>query len=142
MFATGVHFIGGAWGHLSVGLFADASTGPKGLFLGGGYFQLIVQAISVVSVSIWSAAATLAILSFVDHMIPIRLDPEDEIQGCDITEHHSFETSGTEVQKSMSTFDRVFTVSTPIARRFSGPTGFIKSHELDDYGRRKVFFVN
>lgn len=142
MYATGVHFIGGSWGHLSVGLFADASTGPKGLFLGGGYFQLIVQAISVISVTIWSAVATLAILAFVDHMIPIRLDPEDEMQGCDITEHHSFETSGTEMQKSMSTFDSTFTVSTPVVRRFSGPTGIIQSHEIDDHGRRKVFFVD
>jgi Ammonium Transporter Family len=118
--ATAVHLVGGIWGQLSVGLFADPPTGPKGIFLGGGPNQLIVQAIAAVSIAVWSAVAHLLIFLLVDNIIPIRLSEEDEIKGCDLTEHYSSENSCTELQKPMTTLDKVMHITTPIAQRFTG----------------------
>lgn len=139
--ATGVHLIGGIWGQLAVGLFADAPTGPKGLLLGGGPFQLIVQAISAISLSVWAAVVTVIILFIVNQIIPIRLEPEHELLGCDLSEHYLNESSN-EMQKSLSTIDRIIHVTTPIAKRFAGSTESRSNREMDDFGRRKAFHTN
>lgn len=132
----------GIWGQISVGLFADPPTGTKGLFLGGGVYQLAVQAISSVSLTIWAACATLTILWIVDHLMPIRLRPEDEQKGCDLTEHYLGESYGNEVQKSLSTLDKIIHITTPIAQRFNGSTDERNQRELDNFGRRKPFHTN
>lgn len=91
---------------------------------------------------LWAGVATLSILAVVNFIMPIRLSPEEETQGCDITEHHLKVITGTELQKSLSTIDRILTVSTPIAMRFAGPTEMKNTREIDDFGRRKGFHTN
>lgn len=132
----------GIWGQLSVGLFADPQTGPKGILLGGGPYQLVVQAISSISLTIWAMCATLTILWIVDHVLPIRLSPEDEKKGCDLTEHYFGERLGNEVQKSLSTIDKIINITTPITQRFTGSTEERSQRELDNFGRRKPFHSN
>lgn len=90
--ATSVHLVNGIWGQLSVGLFADPLTGAKGIFLGGGPFQLIVQAISSIVLTVWAGLMTVAILFVINKIIKIRLDPEDELKGCDLSEHFQGES--------------------------------------------------
>jgi ammonia channel protein AmtB len=85
--ATAVHLVNGVWGQLSVGLFADPPTGSKGIFLGGGSYQLVVQAISSLSLTVWAATTTIAILFVINRIIRIRLDEDDERAGCDSTQH-------------------------------------------------------
>lgn len=85
--ATSVHLINGIWGQISVGLFADPLTGVKGTFLGGGTYQLVVQAISSTALTVWAGSMTVAILFVINKITKIRLDPEDELKGCDLSEH-------------------------------------------------------
>lgn len=58
---------------------------------GGGTYQLIVQAISSLSLTIWASVSTLFILWIINKIIKIRLDPEDERKGCDLSEHFQAE---------------------------------------------------
>jgi ammonia channel protein AmtB len=85
--ATAVHLVNGVWGQLSVGLFADPPKGSKGIFLGGGPYQLVVQAISSISLTVWAATTTLGILFIINRIIRIRLNEDDERAGCDSTQH-------------------------------------------------------
>lgn len=94
------------------------------------------------SLSVWAAVVTVIILFIVNKIIPIRLDPEDELLGCDSSEHHLDENSSNEVQKSLSTIDRIIHVTTPIAKRFAGSTESRSNREMDDFGRRKAFHTN
>lgn len=50
--------------------------------------MLIVQSISVVCLFLWGSLATLPIIWCVNKIMPVRLDAEDELKGCDICEHY------------------------------------------------------
>lgn len=109
--ACSVHLIGGIWGQISVGLFAQPYTsgahagflmGMTRLWLlirsemiliqtsstGGGTYLLSVQLFSVVCLFFWGLIVTFPIMWIVNKLIPVRLSPEDEIKGCDIVEHY------------------------------------------------------
>lgn len=93
--AVGVHFCNGIWGTLAVGLFATG-TGQnvgvggepvKGLFYGGGWGQLGVQALGVVSICAWTAAAISLTFLIIKKTIGLRVSRHEEIVGLDATEH-------------------------------------------------------
>jgi Ammonium Transporter Family len=134
--------VGGIWGQLSVGFFADPPTGPKGIFLGGGPNQLIVQAMAAVSITVWAAVATLLILWIVNNIIPIRLSPEDEIKGCDLTEHYLSKNWNNKVEMTTKKIEKVMEITTPIAHRFKGLTEDRNQRDSDNFGRRKRFHSN
>jgi Amt family ammonium transporter len=86
--ALSVHLVNGIWGTLAVGLFASPAlfSGKAGLFYGGGFTQLKIQAIGVVAVG-----ATIFILSFLlwtilKKTIGLRVSREEEIGGLDVGE--------------------------------------------------------
>ncbi|MES1180280.1 MAG: ammonium transporter [Verrucomicrobiota bacterium] len=93
--AISVHGVNGAWGCLSIGLFADGSYGDgwngvsgtvRGLFYGGGFSQFIAEFIGVATCFV-----TLSILSFivyfaVEKMVGNRVSAEVEIEGLDVPE--------------------------------------------------------
>lgn len=54
---------------------------------GGGWYMLAAQSFSVVCLFFWGLIITYPIIWLVNKAIPIRLEPEDEILGCDIVEH-------------------------------------------------------
>ncbi|MBW2630270.1 MAG: ammonium transporter [Deltaproteobacteria bacterium] len=93
--AVSVHGTCGLWGLLSIGFFADGTYGnyaiakpfATGLFYGGGWDQLIAQAISVVVVFVWAFGIGYIMFKLLDKMIGIRVSPEEELQGLDIIEH-------------------------------------------------------
>jgi len=66
---------------------------------GGGTYLLAVQCFSVLCLFLWGLLATYPILWFVNKVLPIRLSPEDEIKGCDLTEHYM----GDESEKMLPT---------------------------------------
>lgn len=139
---TAVHLTGGIWGQIAVGLFADPPTGPKGIFLGGGPNQLIVQAISSIALTVWAALSTLLILCLVNGIIPMRLSPEDEKKGCDLVEHNIGENNCNELQKTTNTFDKyLIEVATPIAQRFNRNNERNQSGSNSE-GRRRNFRDN
>ena len=83
-----VHGVGGILGTLGVAFLALPVFGGLGLADGvGALDQLAVQATGTVAVIVWSLVASLAILLVVRAMVGLRVDPEAEIEGLDVTAH-------------------------------------------------------
>ncbi|XP_023240331.1 putative ammonium transporter 3 [Centruroides sculpturatus] len=91
--AIAVHGVGGIWGMAAVGLFIEddpileLSNGRKGLFQGGGFYLLGVQLLTCLCVIIWSMSTTYIFLTAINKIIPIRMEPGEEILGADFVEH-------------------------------------------------------
>jgi Amt family ammonium transporter len=87
---VGVHLVGGLVGCLYLGFFATQKSGyslTDGLFYGGGWEPLWIQAQSAFSVLFYSLVVA-AILGFViDKTIGFRISEEDEESGIDLLEH-------------------------------------------------------
>jgi Amt family ammonium transporter len=110
--AISVHGVNGAWGCLSLGLFADgtygdgwnAVSGPvKGLFYGGGLGQFWAELIGVVTCFV-----TLAVLSFVvyfigEKLVGNRVSKEVEIEGLDLSEMGVAGYNGFQMDKDSET---------------------------------------
>jgi Amt family ammonium transporter len=98
---VGVHLFGGLFGTLMVGLVAtsEAPAAVSGLFYGGGFDQLIKQAIGAFAVLGYSAVGTAILALIVKYTIGLRLDREEEASGIDEAEHaetaYDFATAGT-----------------------------------------------
>jgi ammonium transporter, Amt family len=94
IFALSVHGTAGVWGTLSTGLFATkelATVGNPGLFYGGGFEQLGVQALGVVTCAAYAFIVAFIILSIMKKfMNGIRVTEEEEIIGLDMSEHGSY----------------------------------------------------
>jgi ammonium transporter, Amt family len=84
-----VHGVGGIWGALATGIFADFSVNEYGAdgLLYGNPDQLVKQAVAVAVVVVFSAVATFAILKLVDLAIGLRVPEQDEVLGLDSTQH-------------------------------------------------------
>ena len=85
--AISVHGICGALGTVFTGLFATGISTEKGLFYGGGFHFLGVQALGVVSVIIYVAVVMTIVFFVIKNTIGLRVDTEDEIAGLDVSEH-------------------------------------------------------
>lgn len=93
--AVAVHFVNGAWGLLSVGIFADGTYGDglngvkggvTGLLYGGGFSQLGAQAIDVGVIVVWGIGVGYVFYKVLDKIIGIRVPAQDEINGLDLPE--------------------------------------------------------
>ncbi len=86
--AFNVHAIGGAWGALATGLFADPLINPagRGLFYGNPH-QIVIQLITVVSVAGYSFIMSFIIFKLIDKFMGLRVNKEQEAMGLDITQH-------------------------------------------------------
>lgn len=85
----GVHGVGGMLGALMTGVLATKavnSAGADGL-LAGNPAQVGVQALAVAVVVVYSAGVTWALLKLVDVVVGLRVSPQEEIRGLDITQH-------------------------------------------------------
>jgi len=113
---VGVHLVGGLVGTLMIGLVAsDTSTGSadlRGLFYGGGAELLGKQAIAAGAVMAYSFVLTLVIAYVVKAVVGLRIPPEDEVAGIDVTNHaeSAYEWAGLGTSGSGS---GVFTTPTP-----------------------------
>ncbi len=87
--AVAVHCVNGVWGTLAVGLFATGhgQDGIIGLFYGGGFTQLGIQALGVISVAAWTIVTMTIFFQLIKHTIGLRASKEEEMKGLDITEH-------------------------------------------------------
>jgi Amt family ammonium transporter len=87
--AVPVHCMNGIWGTLAVGIFGHKALGlaRDGLFHGGGFAQLGVQALGTVTVVIFVLAAMTVIFKLIDKFIGLRVSREEELKGLDISEH-------------------------------------------------------
>jgi Amt family ammonium transporter len=87
---VGIHGVGGVVGILATGLFASKTINPSGadgLFFSHGA-QLGIQAIVVVAVALFSLVGTWLILKMVDASVGLRVSPEDESTGLDLSQHN------------------------------------------------------
>jgi Amt family ammonium transporter len=86
--AFGVHGVGGIWGTLATGLFAEKAVnaaGADGLFFGNSKLFLI-QLMLVIVVPLFAAAMTWIIFKAVDALVGMRVEKKDEIVGLDLTQ--------------------------------------------------------
>jgi len=96
--ASSVHGVCGAFGTLAVGLFAT----DGGLFYGGGFKMLGIQAIGVLAVGAWVGITAFVVFKLVDIVIGLRVSAEEEHIGLDLEEHGidsyaDFEIRGTTI---------------------------------------------
>ncbi len=86
--AISAHAVCGAWGTLAVGLFAqEALAGTNGLFFGGGWKLLGIQALGVVSIFGWCMVTGFALFFGIKKLFGLRVSPEEELRGLDVGEH-------------------------------------------------------
>ena len=86
--AVSVHMVNGIWGTIAVGLFSNGGDGVGvGLFYGGGFRQLGIQALGVVTVSAYVLVIMFLIFKLIDKTVGLRVPAEVEIDGLDIHEH-------------------------------------------------------
>ncbi|MED5465142.1 MAG: ammonium transporter [Myxococcota bacterium] len=87
--ATSVHLVCGIWGTLALGLFAEARFSAdvgNGLFFGGGTELVIAQVIGIVAVGVYAASVSWLLWKILATTLGIRVSPEDEMLGLDISE--------------------------------------------------------
>ena len=86
--AISVHMVNGMWGTIAVGLFSTGADGVgKGLFYGGGFHQLGVQALGLVAVATYVLVVMFVAFKIIDKTIGLRVPAYIEIEGLDIHEH-------------------------------------------------------
>ncbi len=87
--AFGVHGIGGIWGALATGLWANKavnSAGNNGLFYGNPGL-LLIQLKAVLVTVVYSFIVTFVLLKIVDMICGLRVAEQDERIGLDLTQH-------------------------------------------------------
>ena len=86
--AVGVHFANGLLGTICVGLFSTGQNGVgAGLFYGGGFKQLGIQLLGVVTVCAWVGVTMIIVFEVLKHTIGLRVPADIEIKGLDYAEH-------------------------------------------------------
>ena len=91
--AVAVHGMAGVWGTLATGIFAvpalaeNLGTGGGGLWYTGSFDQLRTQALGLVAVGAFTFTASFASLWVMKALWGIRVEPEVETAGLDVSEH-------------------------------------------------------
>jgi Amt family ammonium transporter len=76
--AVSVHGVCGAWGTLAAGLFN----------MGGTSMAIIgVQLLGIIAAFIWTFGAAFIMFKLIDKIVGLRVSPEEELEGLDLTEH-------------------------------------------------------
>jgi Amt family ammonium transporter len=110
--AISVHGVNGAWGCLSLGLFADGTYGDgwnlvpgtvRGLFYGGGFGQFFAELIGVVTCFILLGILSFIAYKVIDKFIGNRVPLAIEIEGLDVPEVGIAGYNGFEMDKSAET---------------------------------------
>ncbi len=81
--AVAVHGCCGLIGTLMVGLFCTTN----GLFYGGGFYLLGVQALGIVSIGAYAAIVMTIVFAIIKAVNGLRVTQEEELRGLDFTEH-------------------------------------------------------
>ncbi len=110
--AISVHGINGAWGCLSIGLFADGKYGAgwngvdgyaKGLFYGGGMSQFWAELIGVLTNFIFVGIMGFVVFFVIDKIVGTRVSSATELEGLDIPEMGAPGYCGVALDKSSET---------------------------------------
>jgi Amt family ammonium transporter len=87
-----VHLVGGLTGSLLLGVFATEAAG--GLLAGGGASLLGKQIVAVGATIVWTGVVSLVLAKIIDATIGLRVPPEEEEQGLDLSQHAETAYSG------------------------------------------------
>ena len=87
--AVGVHLANGVWGTIAVGLLANpgAPAGLRGLLYTGDPKLLVVQTLGIAAILAWTAVLMTITFLIIKKTVGLRVEPEEEINGLDSTEH-------------------------------------------------------
>lgn len=89
--AISVHLTNGVWGTLAVGLFTTQDLALDkamyGFFMGGGTGLLWAQIKGILAVGAWALGMGLVFWFIVKALMGVRVSPEEELQGLDLSEH-------------------------------------------------------
>jgi len=83
----GVHGVGGIVGALLTGVFASEAIGGTAGAIEGNYMQVVIQLKAVVAAAAYAGGMTFLILKAIELFAPIRVSPEQESAGLDLTIH-------------------------------------------------------
>jgi Amt family ammonium transporter len=86
----GVHGIGGIWGTLATGLFAEMAInqgGANGLLFGNAKLFFVQIFYLLVCIS-YAAVVTWILFKIVDALVGMRVDKQSELIGLDLTQHN------------------------------------------------------
>jgi len=86
---SSVHGIAGIVGALGIGIFASTMINPSGVdgLLYGNYDQIWIQGVGIAVAAVMGFGGTWVLLQLIKHLIGIRVEPEEEDVGLDISEH-------------------------------------------------------
>lgn len=82
-----VHGVGGIWGALATGLFADSAYGGFDGLFSGNPDLLWNQIVATAAAIVFSGAATFVILKAINLVIPLRVEEDAEVLGLDSSQH-------------------------------------------------------
>lgn len=85
----GCHGMGGIWGAIATGIFADKAINPAGAngLLHGNPSLLVNQVVSVIAVAAFAFTLTYIFAKAIDVVIGLRVSKEAEVVGLDISQH-------------------------------------------------------
>jgi Amt family ammonium transporter len=87
---VGIHAVGGVFGILATGIFASRAVNPNGadglVFGNPAFFGM--QVLTVLAVGLYSCVGTFVILKAVTRVVGLRVSPEEESMGLDISQHN------------------------------------------------------
>jgi Amt family ammonium transporter len=85
--AFGCHGVGGIFGGLMTGIFADPAVGGHSGLLYGGVDLFIAQAESIVFTILFAGILSFVIITLIKWVMPIRVSQQEEAVGMDRIEH-------------------------------------------------------
>ena len=91
--AIPVHGMCGVWGTLALGLFHETD----GLFYGGGFKLLGIQALGTFTVVLFTIGSMFIIFKLIDMTVGLRVSEAEELKGLDIGEHGVESYSGFQI---------------------------------------------
>jgi ammonium transporter, Amt family len=85
----GIHGVGGTIGMLATGVFASRAVNPAGAdgLLAGNVGLLAAQALTTVAAATYAGVVTWGLLRLVDATVGLRVTPEEEVRGLDLSQH-------------------------------------------------------
>ncbi len=99
--AVSVHAINGVFGTLAVGIWGNVEGVAVGVLHGGGWHQLGVQALGVVTVAVWACVVSLLLFLAIKAVFGLRVSAKEELVGLDLSEHKAEAYSGFQIFSNM-----------------------------------------
>ena len=90
-----IHGMGGVWGALATGIFADPSTGGVAGLMYGNVGQVGLQAIGIISVAAFAFGVSYVLGRLISATMGLRVQGREETLGLDLAQHAERAYGGT-----------------------------------------------